>query len=57
MPEERLRSNRAVEEDEGMKITVVGAVLIIAAVVAVALVIRALASNKGRGPEQGQGQA
>lgn len=57
MPQERLRRNRALEEDEGMKITVVGAVLIIAAAIVVVLVIRALASNKDRSPEQGQGEA
>jgi hypothetical protein len=39
-------------EEEGIKVTVVGALLIIAAVVVVALVIRALADKGDAGPEQ-----
>lgn len=44
-------------EEEGMRVTVVGAALIIAAMVAVVLVVRVLRNNKGRGPEQAQGEA
>ena len=41
-------------EDEGLRITVVGAVLIIAVAIAVLLVVRALANKKDRGSEQDQ---
>jgi archaellin len=37
-----------------MKITVLGAMLIVAAVVAVVLLVRALNQQKGPGPEEGQ---
>jgi hypothetical protein len=38
-----------------MRITVVGAVLIVTAAIVVVLVIRALASKNDRGPEQADG--
>lgn len=52
MSGERLWRNRSVGA-RTMKITVVGAVLIIAGALLVVLVFRALAENKDRGPEQG----
>jgi hypothetical protein len=40
--------------ERAMKITIVGAVLIVAAAIVVLLVIGALANNKDRGPEPGK---
>ena len=41
-------------EEEGTRITIVGLVLIVAAVIAVVLVVRALNNNEDRGPQQDQ---
>jgi len=56
MPAEKLRGNRHMGE-ERMRITVVGAVLILAAAIAVVLVARVLIEKQKRGSHQNETQS